>query len=243
MPVQFVVGRPCDRRLEYLRGRSLALRTAPSAAVEVECGVGLCASEAEVAREIPLVSRRRVGREFAEDVRDVVLREPLDVFLAQRSDPALPDELDCLTQSSPTWLRSRRVGRSGRAFGRQRRLPVPGGQGRSSTGSPAGPLPTAYDAGVSVSLPWVQPWSPSRRAVRQVRGATLKTCTPVAVVVGSVLSVVNKGDIVDSGMADGRVVVKVVMNLLIPFLSSSTGALLTLRTRPEPAALGEVSSQ
>ena len=95
-----------------------------------------------------------------------------------------------------------------------------------------------------MSLPRLQPWSRPRQAVRQVlRGATLKTCIPVAVVVGSVLSVVNEGDIVASGMADGRVVVKVLVNLLIPFLSSSTGALLTLRTRPEPAALGEVSSQ
>lgn len=95
-----------------------------------------------------------------------------------------------------------------------------------------------------MSLPRLQPWSLPRQAVRQVlRGATLKTCIPVAVVVGSVLSVVNEGDIVASGMADGRVVVKVVVNLLIPFLSSSTGALLTLRTRPAAAALGEISSQ
>lgn len=86
-------------------------------------------------------------------------------------------------------------------------------------------------------LPRLQPWTRPRDAVAQVlRGATVRTCSPVAVVVGTVLSVVNQGDVVLAGMADERVCVKIAANLLIPFLTSSTGALLAVRGR-HPAVL------
>ncbi len=81
-----------------------------------------------------------------------------------------------------------------------------------------------------MSLPRLHPWSAPREAVQQLlRGATLRTCTPVALIVGTVLSVVNQGDVLVAGMADERVALKVVANLLIPFLTSSTGALLAVR--------------
>ena len=57
----------------------------------------------------------------------------------------------------------------------------------------------------------------------------MRTCVPVAVVVGSLLSAVNEGDVLVSGMVTQRVVVKLAANLLIPFLTSSTGALLAVR--------------
>lgn len=92
-----------------------------------------------------------------------------------------------------------------------------------------------------MSLPRLQPWTRPRDALAQLlRGATLRTCSPVAVVVGTVLSVVNQGDVVLAGMADERVAVKVAANLLIPFLTSSTGALLAVRGRQE-AVLSEVA--
>jgi len=47
------------------------------------------------------------------------------------------------------------------------------------------------------------------------------------------LSAVNEGDVLVSGTVNKRVVVKLAANLLIPFLTSSTGALLAVRTRPE----------
>ncbi len=81
-----------------------------------------------------------------------------------------------------------------------------------------------------MSLAPLQPWAEPRQALRQLsRGATLRTCVPVAVVVGSLLSAVNEGDVLVSGMVTQRVVVKLVANLLIPFLTSSTGALLAVR--------------
>ena len=83
----------------------------------------------------------------------------------------------------------------------------------------------------------LQPWARPRDAVRQMlHGATVRTCTPVAVVVGTLLSAVNQGDVALAGEADGRVLLKVTANLLIPFLTSSTGALLAVRA-PDHAAL------
>lgn len=88
----------------------------------------------------------------------------------------------------------------------------------------------------------LQPWTRPREAVAQLlRGATVRTCSPVAVVVGTVLSVVNQGDVVLAGMADERVGAKVAANLLIPFLTSSTGALLAVRRR-QPAVLSTPGS-
>ncbi len=79
-------------------------------------------------------------------------------------------------------------------------------------------------------LPRLHPWTRPREAVRQLlTGATVVTCLPVALVVGTVLSAVNQGDVVVQGMAGVAVVVKVVANYLIPFLTSSTGALLAVR--------------
>ncbi len=79
-------------------------------------------------------------------------------------------------------------------------------------------------------VPCLQPWSrPSEALWQLVRGATARTCAPVAVVVGTVLSAVNQGDVIVAGGADGWVAVKVAANLLIPYLTSSAGALLALR--------------
>lgn len=81
-----------------------------------------------------------------------------------------------------------------------------------------------------MTLPRLQPWVTPSGAVRQLlHGATLRTCAPVALVVGTVLSLVNQADVVLSGSADGRVAVKIAANVLIPFLTSSTGALLAVR--------------
>jgi hypothetical protein len=83
------------------------------------------------------------------------------------------------------------------------------------------------------SFPHLRPWSRPAEAVRLLlSGATARTCVPVALVVGTVLSLVNQADVVVSGMAGAGVAVKVVANYAIPFLTSSTGALLAVRERP-----------
>lgn len=87
-------------------------------------------------------------------------------------------------------------------------------------------------AAVTVGPPALQPWVRPREAVRQLlSGATARMCLPVALVVGTLLSLVNQGDVIAAGMAGGAVVVKVLANYLIPFLTSSLGALLAVRKR------------
>jgi hypothetical protein len=54
----------------------------------------------------------------------------------------------------------------------------------------------------------------------------------VALVVGTVLSLVNQADVIVQGTAGVAVVLKVLANDAIPFLTSSTGALLAVRRRP-----------
>lgn len=78
----------------------------------------------------------------------------------------------------------------------------------------------------------LRPWSRPREAfVQLVSGATFRTCAPVALVVGTVLSLVNQGDVLVMGMIGGRVTLKVVANFVIPYVTSSTGALLAVRRR------------
>jgi hypothetical protein len=80
----------------------------------------------------------------------------------------------------------------------------------------------------------VQPWSHPREALRQLlAGATVPTCVPLALVVGTVLSLVNQADLVLQGRAGVGVVLKVLANYAIPFLTSSTGALLAVRQRAD----------
>ncbi len=94
-----------------------------------------------------------------------------------------------------------------------------------------------------MTLPRLQPWGTPFEAVRQLlHGATLRTCAPVALVVGTVLSAVNQADVVLAGSADGRVAAKIAANLLIPFLTSSTGALLAVRAPRQAGAVRARSS-
>lgn len=83
---------------------------------------------------------------------------------------------------------------------------------------------------MSALFPELRPWSRAPDALRQLaRGATARTCLPVALLVGTVLSLVNQADVVASGAAGAAVVLKIAANYVIPFLTSSTGALLAVR--------------
>lgn len=85
------------------------------------------------------------------------------------------------------------------------------------------------------SFPRLRPWSrPTEALGLLLSGATTRTCLAVALVVGTLLSLVNQGDVVAQGMAGLTVAFKVVANYAIPFLTSSTGALLAVRDRSVP---------
>lgn len=84
----------------------------------------------------------------------------------------------------------------------------------------------------------LRPWDRPREAVALLmRGATLRTCAPIALVVGTLLSAVNQGDVLAMGMGGGRVAVKIAFNYLVPYLTSSCGALLAVRRRADRRVL------
>jgi hypothetical protein len=86
---------------------------------------------------------------------------------------------------------------------------------------------------MAATFPRITPWSRPPEALRLLLcGATARACLPIAVVVGTILSLVNQGDVVAGGMAGLTVGLKVLANYAIIFLTSSTGALLAVRQRP-----------
>ncbi len=90
-----------------------------------------------------------------------------------------------------------------------------------------------------MALKRLQPWTRPREAlVLLLCGATARTCLPVALVVGTLLSLVNQADVVLRGAADATVWAKVLANLVIPFLTSSAGALLAVRQHAVNQRLG-----
>ena len=53
-----------------------------------------------------------------------------------------------------------------------------------------------------------------------LHGATLFSCVPVALVVGTILSTINQGDVIISGSVPTITWVKVGMNYVVPFCVS-----------------------
>jgi hypothetical protein len=62
------------------------------------------------------------------------------------------------------------------------------------------------------------------------RGTTLRSCLPVAAVVGCVLSGINEGAQIASGHVGWSAWVRVGLNFVVPFLVSSYGYLTAART-------------
>lgn len=82
-------------------------------------------------------------------------------------------------------------------------------------------------------------WSrPSQAVALFVRGRTARTATPVAVVVGTVLSAVNQGDVVLAGAAGFGTWVRIAVNYLVPFCVASVGFLTACRADPGPPGPG-----
>ena len=58
-----------------------------------------------------------------------------------------------------------------------------------------------------------------------LNGATFRACLPIAIIVGLLLSTINQGDVIISGMISGVVWIKIGMNFVVPFCVSSYGFL------------------
>ena len=83
-----------------------------------------------------------------------------------------------------------------------------------------------------LTFPRLRPWTRARDALALLlTGATARACLPVALVVGTVLSVVDQADVIADGQAGVAVALKVAASYVIPFLTSSAGALLAVRER------------
>jgi len=66
------------------------------------------------------------------------------------------------------------------------------------------------------------PWSrPGDAILLLTRGATLRPCVPVALVVGCVLSAINEGARIAIGHAEWTTWVQVGLNFVVPFLPAA----------------------
>ncbi len=75
-------------------------------------------------------------------------------------------------------------------------------------------------------------WStPVEAASLIVRGATVRTAAPLAAFVGTVLSLVNQGQIVASGQASVATWIRIGVNYAIPFTVASIGYVAPFRSR------------
>jgi len=80
--------------------------------------------------------------------------------------------------------------------------------------------------------PPVPDWSSPLDACRLIlQGVTFATSVRVALVVGTILSVVNQGSVIASGDATGATWLRVGVNYLVPFIVSSVGYLAPFRVR------------
>jgi hypothetical protein len=72
--------------------------------------------------------------------------------------------------------------------------------------------------------PRLRPWTRSRDAVRLLlSGATARDCLPVALVVATVLSVVNQGDVIAKAAAGAVVALKVLANYAWSWTAARSG--------------------
>jgi hypothetical protein len=78
--------------------------------------------------------------------------------------------------------------------------------------------------------PPVPPWSTPFEAVRLILGGvTFRTASRVALVVGTLLSVVNQGAVIVGGDASAATWARVGVNYLVPFTVASIGYLAPFR--------------
>lgn len=81
------------------------------------------------------------------------------------------------------------------------------------------------------------PWTRPIEAVGLfLRGHTVRTACPTALVVGTVLSAVNQGAVLVDGQATVGTWLRIAINYLVPFVVASVGYLSARRAREIPAS-------
>ncbi|MDZ7884146.1 MAG: nitrate/nitrite transporter NrtS [Mycobacterium sp.] len=71
-----------------------------------------------------------------------------------------------------------------------------------------------------------------------LRGRTLRTAVPTALVVGTVLSAVNQGGPLIGGHQSAQTWISIVVNYLVPLVVSSIGYLAACRRDPSRTGIG-----
>jgi hypothetical protein len=75
-------------------------------------------------------------------------------------------------------------------------------------------------------------WTRPVEGVRLIlRGRTASTAGPIAVIVGTVLSAVNQGEVIVSGHATTSTWLRIIVNYLVPFIVASVAYLSACRSR------------
>ena len=78
-------------------------------------------------------------------------------------------------------------------------------------------------------------WTTARQAIGLFgRGATFRTAAPVAIIVGTVLSLVNQLHVVIDGSATWATWTRVAINYTVPYIVASIGFLSACRAPREP---------
>ncbi|MBI3455253.1 MAG: hypothetical protein HY002_05645 [Candidatus Rokubacteria bacterium] len=64
------------------------------------------------------------------------------------------------------------------------------------------------------------------------RPAVFRRCTRIALIIGTLLSLVNQGDAILGGRLDAIIGLRIAANFLIPFVVANMGAMSSLPPRP-----------
>ncbi len=88
------------------------------------------------------------------------------------------------------------------------------------------------DEGPGGALDAGDEWRTAGEAVRvSFRPSTLRRTVVIALIVGTLLSVVNQADVIVRGHADAVTWARIVVNFLVPFCVSTAGFLSACRLR------------
>jgi hypothetical protein len=80
-------------------------------------------------------------------------------------------------------------------------------------------------------------WTTPRQALRLTcERSTLRKTVPIAVVVGTILSLINQADIIATGESSWATWLRVAANYAVPFCVSSAGFLSASRAAPDARA-------
>lgn len=72
-----------------------------------------------------------------------------------------------------------------------------------------------------------------------LRGSTVRSATPIALVVGTILSAINQADIIAVGQADVGTWLRVAADYAVPFLVSSLGYLSACKAQQPTTRTGQ----